>query len=259
MIRLNEPWCVEPGTPSALAEQESVESEQDWHNVFQERMREAGWTLKHEIVCNEDKRRADFVAYHDELNPSYDEGEWVGFELKYSDHGYTRARSAATQIDAKYREKTWLSSGEKIDFWVVAPYVAASHSPPRWGASDHHFDGAHQMTMSRAQEAEAARLLNRLGYGYLFSWHPSPFISIDEPRANEVVYPRYEEFVNLPGIPAFEGRLDSFQVRSMEDMVPLAAAKCRVKSDGDGLTYDRMAMAEERDDVMDLVRGGSNV
>lgn len=249
MMRLKEEWHAEPGLQSALAKEEEVNNEGDWHDVFQRRMEAAGWTLKHEEVCNTDRKRVDFIGYHSDLNPSYEAGEWVGFELKYSDLGGTRAVSAAAQVEDRYRDKTWLSSGEEIDLWVIAPYVESSHSinqsaDERMG----HIPPAHKMSISRGREMESARFLNRLGYGYLFSWHTTPFISFRRGQrlGMSAAWPSFEEgFVNSMGVPAFKGGLDPFKVGASEYMCPKAAAEARVKHQGRPLTYDRDRLQEE--------------
>ena len=98
MMRLKESWSDEPGRNTHLSK-DSIESEDDWHESFKQRMESAGWYLKHEVTANNSDNRVDFLGFHSDLNRSFDEGEWVGFELKYSDYDKrTRATSAASQI-----------------------------------------------------------------------------------------------------------------------------------------------------------------
>lgn len=205
MIRIDGQFFDYPGQSSHLS-QENINDESDWHDAFKERMESAGWSLKHEEVCNDNNNRADFLAYHSELNRSYDDGEWVGFELKYSDSRShrTRASQIVQQIEDKYSGESYLSSGEEVDLWVVAPYVEYSHT----GKPQH-------MMASRHREIEAGRILSAAGYGYLHSWHPVPNILFDNAGGRIDPFPEYDTFVSAPNIPAFDGSFD-----------PWAACKC---------------------------------
>jgi len=254
-IRLREPWADKPGTPSCLGAETEIESEQDWHDVFKQRMENAGWTLKHEVVCNQNQNRVDFLGYHSELNPSYENGEWVGFELKYGRLDNSNAVSAATQIENKYRDKTWLSSGEKVSLWVVAPYITQSHEMPEVYVDQlrNHIPKDHLMTESRAVEIQSAELLNQLGYGYLFSWHPAPHIAFAT-NGNNVPYPKFDTHAHMSGVPAFEGGLDPFEIHTDPAMCPTNAAECRVKYDSGGLSYDRRRAYEAYDKAQEAVR-----
>jgi len=259
MLRLNSEWHVEPGGMSALAEEEEINNEDDWHDVFERRMRASGWSLKHEVPANQDDRRADFIGYHSDLNGSYDAGEWVGFELKYSERGWPRTLEAVEQIEVKYADKTWGSSGKDVDLWVIAPYVAISHgsvdSTDYVGRETPHLRHSDRMSISRGQEIQSARLLNRLGYGYLFSWHTAPFISFNARPDLADAYPAFEEgWVHGRGVPAFEGWLDPFKVSGRESMCPTAAAEAAVKRQDGVFTYDRQRAYEEAE-AADPLRG----
>jgi len=258
-LRLNSEWHAEPGSVSALAEEEEINNEGDWHEVFERRMQESGWSLKHEVAANQDGKRADFIGYHSDLNGSYDAGEWVGFELKYSEHGWPRVLEAAEQIEVKYADKTWGSSGKDVDLWVIAPYVAISHgsvdSADYIRRESPHLRQSDRMSISRGQEIQSGRLLNRLGYGYLFSWHTAPFISFDAHPDLTDAYPAFEEgWVNSRGVPAFEGRLDPFKVSAREPMCPRAAAEATVKREDGVFAYDRQR-AHEKAEAADPLRG----
>jgi hypothetical protein len=201
MYRVKEKWEDEPGRDSHLS-QDGIDGEDDWHDAFQERMSAAGWSLKHEEVCNNSKNRVDFLGYHNDLNTSYDVGEWVGFELKYSDRSEaTRASSIVTQIDRKYRDATFLSSGEDVALWVVAPYVEASHT-----------GSAEEMLISRHREIEAADILSAGGYCYLQSWHPTPHImAVDSLTYSVNAFESFDPYIRSPGIPAFSGDADPWK------------------------------------------------
>jgi len=197
MTRLDGEYRCTPGTNTTLSE-DGISSEQDWHKAFRSRMEASGWYVKHEVTQNNGDERVDFLAYHDELNTSYTDGEWIGFELKYNDYEQrTKAGTAAAQIEQKYQDKSWLSSGEDVALWVVAPYVEESHTgKPR------------EMTVARSRESEAMDILSKLGYGYLNSWHPTPYISF-EGRSTRP-FPEFE-YVSTPDIPAFIGAFDPWR------------------------------------------------
>jgi hypothetical protein len=215
-----------PGGNTHLSQQ-NISDESDWHDAFKERMEYAGWNLKHEEVRNDNNNRIDFLGYHSDLNRSYHDGEWVGFELKYSDsHQNTRASQIVRQIDERYRGGTYLSSGEKVDIWVVAPYVEGSHTGT-----------AQDMLVSRHREIEAADILTTAGYGYLHSWHPIPHIKVSSSYNNTIEpFPKYDPYIDTPdGIPAFPGSFDPWQVcRYAEYELEEEAEYIRLKHSGDG-------------------------
>lgn len=224
-----------PGTPTHLSREEEIAAEGEWHSVFAERMSNSGWSLKHEVVCNHGRERCDFLAYHDELNTEYDSGRWVGFELKYSDGSSTRALEIASQIEDKYAGESFTSSGKDVDFWVVAPYVENSHSGTR-----------SEMIEARAREMEAAKILTRAGYGYLISWHPTPYIMVQW-RHGRALCPRITRHHSTPGIPAFKNAYDPWKntrVRGYES--EMWSEVCRLKQSDDIFTHDRRKLSEIR-------------
>jgi hypothetical protein len=169
-------------------------------------MEDAGWFLKHEIVANDSRNRADFLGYHSELNQSYDDGEWIGFELKYSDTKRTRSTQIASQIEDKYMRRSWLSSGESVDLWVVAPYVEPSHTGDEM-----------EMAVARNREMEASRHLTNCGFAYLHSWHPTPHIACDRYRHHTRAFEQYDPFIRNVDVPAFAGTFDPFEVSNPND------------------------------------------
>jgi len=200
MSRIRGNYIGKPGHASDLSH-EDINDEDDWHDVFKERMEAAGWSLRHEVVRNDGSERADFLGYHSGINTSYSDGEWFGFELKYSDYECnTRAAHAAQQIERNYLDGSWLSSGEDVAVWVVAPYVEESHT-----------GNADEMAAARNRELEAELLLNKAGFGYLNSWHPTPYISVDGWTSEREAFPRFEGYVSTPDIPAFEGVFNSWE------------------------------------------------
>jgi hypothetical protein len=204
MLVLDDAWTDEPGQNTHLS-QDGIEDEDDWHKSFKARMEDAGWYLKHEVVANDSETRADFLGYHSEMNRSYADGEWVGFELKYSDTRRTRATSIAAQIERKYIDRSWLSSGENIDLWVVAPYVEGSHTGDE-----------REMTISRHRELEASRHLANAGFAYLHSWHPVPHIACDRYSRTEA-FEEYDPYVSSVDLPAFAGTFDPHKASTPRD------------------------------------------
>jgi len=241
--RIRGTYIGKPGHNSELGS-ENISDESDWHDVFQKRMEAAGWSLKHEVVRNDGSERADFIGYHNKLNRSYESGEWIGFELKYSDYEHsTRAGQIGRQIEKKYLNGSWLSSGEDIGMWVVAPFVEKSHT-----------GDSREMIATRNRELEASNILCRMGFGYLNSWHPTPHISFGEYGGGGDAFPRFKEWVNTPGLPAFTGVFDPWnhsRVTGYE--AEQAADECRVMQSGDSsFGFDRDAMSE----VADKYSGG---
>jgi len=233
MSRIKGTYIGKPGHNSELSN-ENINDEGDWHDVFQERMEAAGWAVRHEVVRNDGSERADFLAYHDSLNQSYDSGEWIGFELKYSDYERsTRAGQIANQIEEKYLNGSWLSSGEDVGMWVVAPYVEESHT------GDHN-----DMVAARSRELEASNILCMMGFAYLNSWHPTPHINSATHGGGGDAFPRFEEWINTPGLPAFAGIFDPWKhthIRGYE--AERAGAECRVMQEGESaFQHDRDAM-----------------
>ena len=240
MGRIKGSYIDKPGNDSLIS-REGINDEPDWHEAFEEKMEDAGWSLKHEVVRNDGEQRADFLGYHDSLNGSYNTGRWVGFELKYSDHKRrTRAGSIARQIEERYLNGSWLSSGEDVDLWVVAPYVEDSHTGDR-----------QEMIAARNRELEASRLLTRAGFGYLHSWHPIPQIA--EGRAIDIEpFPDIGDWVSTYGIPAFSGVVDPFK-HTPRIRLERVSERCRAIRSGDGAFIpDRDAMNQ----VREKYRGG---
>jgi len=236
MTRIKGTYRSRPGYDTDLSG-DNINDEPDWHDAFEKRMEKAGWTLKHEETRNDGRERADFLAYHDKLNTSYSSGEWIGFELKYSNRQNTRMPRMAEQIEEKYLDGSWLSSGEDIALWVVAPYVEPSHTGDRA-----------EMEVSRHRELEACNMLNHLGFGYLNSWHPLPHMVFDRYFRDDP-FPEYEGYMSTPGIPAFSGAFSPFkhancggyEAQRMADM-------CRAHHSTSGaFTYDREAKGDARD------------
>ena len=243
MSRIHGNYIGKPGHNSELS-QERINSEEDWHKVFKQQMEAAGWSLKHEVVRNDGPERADFLGYHSEINTSYTDGEWFGFELKYSDYDCsTKAAVAAKQIERKYLDGSWLSSGEDVAVWVVAPYVEESHT-----------GDATEMSAARNRELEAAELLNKTGFGYLNSWHPTPYISIDRLSSKREAFPRFEQWVSTPALPAFEGVFDPWEhAHWFTYDAQKYADQCRVKHESTKVfDYDGDAMGA----VFEKYRGG---
>jgi hypothetical protein len=205
MLMLDDAWSDEPGRNTHLSK-DGIQNEGDWHKSFKQRMEDSGWFLKHEVVANDSEKRADFLGYHSEMNRSYSDGEWVGFELKYSDTRRTRATSIAAQIENKYIDRSWLSSGEDVGLWVVAPYVEDSHTGDEVA-----------MTISRHREMEASHHLTNAGFAYLHSWHPLPHIACDRYRHREEAFEEYDPYVPGVDVPAFAGTFDPHRASSPRD------------------------------------------
>jgi hypothetical protein len=242
MVRVNGTWCDRPGRNTHLS-QDGIENEDDWHKSFKDRMEDAGWYLKHEVVANDGGTRADFLGYHSELNRSYDDGEWVGFELKYSGSRRTRASPIAAQIEKKYIDRSWLSSGENVDIWVVAPYVEDSHTGDEM-----------QMAISRHRELEASRHLVESGFAYLHSWHPTPHIACDRYRHRAEAFEEYDPYVPNIDVPAFSGTFDSHKSSRLRDYeLEMNAEYARLqRSSDDVFCRDRDEMRR----IRDKYRGG---
>ena len=217
---------------------DEIGSEAEWHDFLQESMERAGWHVKHEVTCNEDSKRCDFLCYHSKLNGSYSEGEWVGIECKYDRGGYDSTVAAARQIDTKYRSKTWLSSGESVDLWAVAPYTAHCHRGDK-----------REMYEARAKQIAYAEILAELGFGYLFSWHPSPGIAFDSRDVPEIEYTGEDrKYISTPGFPAFEcsSRLNPWKNYHSGPGGELdeAADYVRVRRELSGMEYDHDLMTD---------------
>lgn len=232
MVRLERPFSDVAGRDSHLCRStrdDPVQDESDWHEVFKSRMEEAGWTLKHEVVCEgTSDERIDFLGYHDSANTSYINGEWVGFELKYSDGVRTRAKEIAKQIEEKYERKRWLSSGEEVNLWVAAPFVKGSHC----GTAD-------VMTAARNREIEAASLLSATGFGYLHSWHPTPHIKFRTLGETDA-FPHMEDWVHTPDFPAFQGEFDPWRSAAVTEYeLEMTSEQCEVRrKTGRCFSYD---------------------
>jgi hypothetical protein len=244
MLILDDAWTDEPGQNTHLS-QDGIEDEDDWHKSFKDRMEDAGWYLKHEVVANDSENRADFVGYHSEMNRSYADGEWVGFELKHGRGTRTRAASIASQIEKKYIDRSWLSSGESVDLWVVAPYVEASHTGDET-----------EMAISRHRELEASNLLNRAGFGYLHSWHPTPHITSGRWSGGAEAFEEYDKFVSGVDIPAFAGTLDPHTASSPHEyQVEMEAEYARLQQSlPDAFARDR----DEETKIHDKYWGGAD-
>jgi len=175
----------------AVEELEAVSDEGDWHEFLEKWLKAAGWHVRHEVTCNEDGSRVDFVLHHSELNENYDERELIGVEAKYTDNIQSAVASkvGGQQIQQKYQDKTWLNTGERNRLWAVAPYCEKSHTGRKAEAA-----------ASRGSELGAATMLQKAGIGYLISWILAPSFVFDGVHVD--IFPD-EDHVHCPGIPAF--------------------------------------------------------
>jgi len=226
--------------PSGLNE---ITSEDEWHEFLVEALEAAGWYVKHEVKANGANRRCDFLCYHGEFNQSYDSGEWVGLEAKYCGHDFRpRGVQAAKQIDKKYRDKSWLSSGEEVDLWAVAPYTAAAHR-----------GNGEELIAARAAEVGQARALTTAGTGYLFSWHPCPSIVFDNSLMPRQLFFGDDDYVSPIQLPAFYSQeTEQWSASADEDECERLAAIVRAVRGSNGFAVDSSAVREAEEPFLDM-------
>jgi len=216
---------------------EKIESETEWHDFLKKSMKSAGWHVKHEVTCNEDGSRVDFLCYHGRLNDGFENAEWIGVECKYGS-ATTAPSRASRQIDDRYRSKTWGTDGKKVDLWVVAPYCPDSYRGDR-----------EEMIESRSKEIGFGQACLELGMGYLFGWPPAPSISFDRRDFPSVFYTgKDRDFISTIGFPAFDcpSRLDPWDCyyNPTGGELDEAADKTRAKESGFRFSYDRDEMTD---------------
>lgn len=212
----------------AVQQLKDVSDEGEWHEFLERWLKAAGWHVRHEVTCNEDASRVDFILHHSELNESYDQRELVGLEAKYTDNiqSGVAARTGAQQIQEKYQDKTWLNKGEEVRLWAVAPYCEKSHTGTK-----------SQAAASRGGELGAATILQKAGIGYLVSWIMAPAILFDGVYVD--IFPD-EERAHCPGIPAFVSHthpMASCHLR--DDELSMLAEVAESRAQKSGLLQDR--------------------
>jgi hypothetical protein len=222
---------------------DEIGSEEEWHEFLGDALERAGWYVKHEVTANNSDVRCDFLCYHSELNSDHESGEWVGIECKYRKAEYTDSPGlyAAAQITDKYRDEEWLNRGREVDLWVAAPYL-----------NDSHRGGTNARAKARTAEIASAKILMRLGFGYLFSWHYRPGIAtkwLDIPGSTDPRREAESDYVSAPGLPAFrcESKADPWEsYRAHNHGCERRAEICRAKYEP-ALRRPREQLSEIRD------------